>query len=183
MITGHSAVVSIPELKEYSEFIRDLVRTVQEAKKAGRTAGRRGQDLEGAGALQGVHPAAARLASRGRAGDLGRDEIEAALLARSPASAGPCSHCVVFVSIGTTTSSCAIPICEAGLPRRRHIVIPPHPHSSRWFTAEGMVRSSRQSRPADVRPPSKQVHHARNMAAYRSYLRELVAAKVNARGR
>jgi cytochrome P450 len=29
--------------------------------------------------------------------------------------------------------------------------------------------------------PAEQVHHARNMAAYRSYLRELVASKVNAR--
>lgn len=30
--------------------------------------------------------------------------------------------------------------------------------------------------------PGEQVHHAKNMAAYRSYLRELVANKVNARG-
>ena len=37
VITGHSAVMSVGELREYSEFIRDLVRSVQEAKKAGRT--------------------------------------------------------------------------------------------------------------------------------------------------
>jgi glyoxylase-like metal-dependent hydrolase (beta-lactamase superfamily II) len=37
VITGHSAVVSTAELKEYSEFIRELVGAVQEAKKAGRT--------------------------------------------------------------------------------------------------------------------------------------------------
>jgi cytochrome P450 len=30
--------------------------------------------------------------------------------------------------------------------------------------------------------PGEQVHHAKNMAAYRSYLRELVASKVSARG-
>ena len=30
--------------------------------------------------------------------------------------------------------------------------------------------------------PGEQVHHAKNMAAYRSYLRDLVASKVNARG-
>jgi cyclase len=37
VITGHSTTMSVGELKEYSEFIRDLVRSVQEAKKAGRS--------------------------------------------------------------------------------------------------------------------------------------------------
>jgi len=37
VITGHSAVMAVGDLKEYSEFIRELVTAAQQAKKAGRT--------------------------------------------------------------------------------------------------------------------------------------------------
>src|SRR5688572_22867623 len=37
VITGHSTTMSIAEMKEYIEFIRDWVTAVQQAKKAGRT--------------------------------------------------------------------------------------------------------------------------------------------------
>jgi glyoxylase-like metal-dependent hydrolase (beta-lactamase superfamily II) len=37
VITGHSAVMPIADLKEYSDFIRELVTAAQAAKKAGRT--------------------------------------------------------------------------------------------------------------------------------------------------
>jgi glyoxylase-like metal-dependent hydrolase (beta-lactamase superfamily II) len=37
VITGHSTMMTIAELQEYSEFNRDFGRAVQEAKKAGRT--------------------------------------------------------------------------------------------------------------------------------------------------
>jgi cyclase len=37
VVTGHSAVMPVADLKEYSEFIRDVVSSVQAAKKAGRT--------------------------------------------------------------------------------------------------------------------------------------------------
>lgn len=37
VITGHSTTMSLAELKEYSQFIRDWVTAVQQAKKAGRT--------------------------------------------------------------------------------------------------------------------------------------------------
>jgi cyclase len=38
VITGHSAVMPLADLREYAEFNREFARTVQAAKKAGRTA-------------------------------------------------------------------------------------------------------------------------------------------------
>jgi cyclase len=39
IITGHSTVMTVADLKEYAEFNRDFLNAVREAKKAGRTAG------------------------------------------------------------------------------------------------------------------------------------------------
>jgi glyoxylase-like metal-dependent hydrolase (beta-lactamase superfamily II) len=38
IITGHSTVMSVNDLKEYAEFNRDFLNAVREAKRAGRTA-------------------------------------------------------------------------------------------------------------------------------------------------
>jgi hypothetical protein len=38
IITGHSTVMTMPDLSEYAQFNRDFLAAAQEAKKAGRTA-------------------------------------------------------------------------------------------------------------------------------------------------
>ena len=77
IITGHSTVMTVADLKEYAAFNNEFAAAVQAAKKAGKTPDEVAIDLEDSSQVHRLRGASGRTAAGQRAGRVGRNEVGA----------------------------------------------------------------------------------------------------------